>query len=136
MSKQSSSRFPAFEVAQFAMPNWPVMSATGWQPIVEAMTSWNAKVWTAAAQANGEYFDFLRKRGNADLKFAQALSHCRTSTEAWPVVMDFWMSAANDYSAELQNLANQWAAMTSEGASAIASASKTIAIAQKTRLAA
>lgn len=124
---QNVFKQPVVDTAQFAMPYWPVLAPDAWQPIVEAMSNWNGKLWTTLAATNGEYLDFLNKRAKAELNLARTLSSCRTPADVWQTYSGFWAAAASDYQMEFGALAKRWTATTTDGASVIADCTKGLA---------
>jgi hypothetical protein len=120
MAKDSFERPPSSEAERFNLSGGADSVPDIWQPVVETMSAWNAKIWLSAATANGEYMDFLKRRTKADLAFTQALADCKCPADVWRTYSDFWTTAASDYRSELGQLASQWNTVTTEGAAALA----------------
>jgi hypothetical protein len=90
-----------------------------WQPFLEAVSAWNAKLWLSAASANGEYLNFLNKRAKADLIFTQSLTGCKSPADVWRTYSEFLACAANDYREGLNDLTSRWKAVTEESTTAL-----------------
>jgi hypothetical protein len=120
MPKDSFERPPSSEAERFNLQDGADGVPNVWQPVVEAISAWNAKIWLSAATANGEYMDFLKRRAKADLAFTQALADCKCPADVWRTYSDFWTNAASDYRREFGQLTSQWNAVTAESAAALA----------------
>jgi len=115
---------------------WMAMTNSSMKPVVDAMNFWNSTVFSTASALNAECLSFLEKRGRAEIKFGQEIASCKSPAEAWPLLVNFWSTAADDYRNQAQKVVNHWTDVADASLTSFSSCTSECAIAEPRRLAA
>ncbi len=88
----------------------PLLNA--FNPATAYMEFWNRSAFQIGGEAAQSWLHFVGQRWLKDLEFPQQIAACKTADDLRVAVSEFWQEAANDYSAEFNEIADlAWTAM-------------------------
>lgn len=115
---------------------WMAMTNSSMKPVVDAMNFWNSTLFSAASALNARCLSFLERRGRAEIQLGQEIASCKSPAEAWPLLLNFWSTAADDYRNQLQKVVNHWTDVADAGLTSLSSCTNERALTEPRRLAA
>ena len=86
------------------------------RPAFEALSEINQRFMTQWATANGEWTNFLQKRFQQDMQFAQSLAQCRSPQDIFRLYSEFMQTAVQHYQSELAHMTRLGQDFTNEAA--------------------
>jgi hypothetical protein len=95
-----------------------------WSPWLVGGAKLNAQIQEGFGMLASEWQNFVSGRLKEDLAFIQRIMQCRTPNQVWPVHLEFWQKAMDDYGEEYLRIGRLAGSLTSKAAAAAQCATK------------